>query len=253
MKSKLKQLLTITFGVLFLFACNTKSKKNTTTYAVNKDVDISVFLTKNNEFDIKTVDCTLSNGDAAKCYEITTKGLIPDDHKVGPWCIDNLEDNADKGGIWFKDGEVYNVDGKFIKNLPELYHDDHWQLFDENGNVNKTLTKEDCIALKSAQLVDKFENFCIECLPEYVDDIKKTYLIPISPVKLETPFSLNPGPKPGEKKGEKPKGPPPGGKKGPIVLVKKKDLLLEVLLLMEWLLMLLLLYTLYWLVIAFHR
>ena len=187
----------------------------------NKEVNISYFLTKESVFEIKTVTCTLSNGIESECYEITTNGLIPKDHEVGPWCIDDLDDTADKGGIWFKDGKIYNVDGEFIKNLPELYHDDHWRLHDDDGHVNKTLTKADCIELKSAKLVNKFENFCIECLPDYVEGISKTYLIPKTPVKLETPISLGGPPKDKNGKGEKPKGPPPNGgrgdKKGPQV------------------------------------
>jgi len=186
-----------------------------------KDVDISLFDTQESSFEIAIVLCTLSNGLKTKCYEIKTKGLIPKDHEVGPWCIDDITDGKEKGGIWFKDGEVYNVDGEFIKNLPELYHDDHWHLYDEDGKVNKTLTEQDCIELKSAQLVDKFENFCIECLPEYTGDISKTYVIPITPVKLETPISLGGGgPPPDRDQNSKPQGPPPNGggnKKGPAV------------------------------------
>ncbi|MBU2994899.1 YHYH protein [Cellulophaga baltica] len=77
-----------------------------------------------------------------------------------------------------------------------------------------------------AQLKDEFINYCIECLPEYVSNLSKTYLLPITPVKLETPinFSGNPqggggdrpdGSRQGEEgTGEKPQGPPPGGSEG---------------------------------------
>ena len=116
---------------------------------------------------------------------------------------------------------MYDVDGHFIKELPSLYHDDHWHLHDEEGNVFKTMSKEDCIKLADAKLVDEFTNFCIECLPEYVSNLEKKYIIPISPIKLETPINLGP-PKgkglPGGKPKrspprDKPKGPPPGGGK----------------------------------------
>jgi len=209
------------FFILFFSSCKSKTGESTPEKETVKDVDIAYFSTKETVFEIKTIDCTLSNGVKTKCYEITTKGLIPKDHEVGPWCIDHVDDTAEEGGIWFKDGKIYDVDGEFIKDLPEHYHDDHWHLYDEDGNVNKTLTKEDCIELKNAQLVDKFENFCIECLPEYVDDISKTYIIPITPMKLETPIDLGGPPNGRPQGGSKPKGPPPGGagggKKGPAV------------------------------------
>jgi len=210
MKDKHITLLMLICLALCLYSCNSKVRSHINENDIVRDVDISHFSTKESVFEIKIVDCTLSNGVKTKCYEIITKGLIPKEHEVGPWCIDNVNDSTAKGGLWFKDGKLYNVDGQFIKDLPELYHDDYWHLHDEQGNVNKTVSKEDCIELKSARLVDKFTNYCIECLPEYVDDISKTYIIPISPVKLENPINLGGGP-PGNRQqsNSKPKGPPP--------------------------------------------
>jgi len=101
-------------------------------------VDASFFLADKNNFKIETVNCTLSDGTKTKCYQINTTG-VPTDHEMGPWCPEHTDDGAEKGGFWFKDGKVYNVDGKFIKNLPELYHDDHWHLHDEQGNIRQML------------------------------------------------------------------------------------------------------------------
>lgn len=216
-----KPFLYLIILVLCFQSCKNSQEKATTADEFTKDVDISHFLTQEGAFEIEIVDCMLSNGDKTECYQITTKGLIPNDHQVGPWCIDHIDDAADKGGIWFKDGKVFDVDGKFIQELPELYHDDQWALFDEDGNVNKTESLEDCTELKSARLVEKFINFCIECLPEYTTDISKTYLIPITPVKLDEPAGMaGGGPPPhGERPpggpdnaGDRPKGPPPGGR-----------------------------------------
>jgi len=215
MKKSYFNLFVIFCFICLLFSC----KHNATTHShgddVNHNVDIALFKTQEAHFEITVVDCTLSNGDTTKCYQIKTTGLIPKDHQVGPWCIDHIDEATDKGGIWFKDGKVYDVDGTFIKNLPELYHDDYWKLYNEDGTVNKTHTKEDCMELQGAQLVDKFTNTCIECLPEYVDGISKTYTIPITPVKLDTPINLDGGPPPGDgPKGGRPDGPPPAGAKG---------------------------------------
>lgn len=207
----------LSFITLMILSCGDKVRNKSNEQNVNKKVDVSLFLSENIDFKIETVDCTLSDGTKTKCYQINTLG-IPTDHEMGPWCPEHTNDGAEKGGIWFKDGKVYNVDGKFIKDLPTLYHDDHWHLYDDEGNVRKTVTKEDCIKLANAQLVEEFKNYCIECLPEYVSKLSKKILIPVSPIKLETPISL--GPPKGEKpSGEKPKGPPSGGgggKKGPV-------------------------------------
>jgi hypothetical protein len=155
---------------------------------------------------------------------------------MGPWCPHTINDGPEKGGKWFKDGKIYDVDGEFIKELPVLYHDDFWKLYDEDGNVLRTDSEEDCIKLMGAQLQEEFINYCIECLPSYISNLSKTYLIPISPIKLENPISLSGQPKDGDRPdgppngedrpdgppqgeaGEKPQGPPPGnedgGKKG---------------------------------------
>ena len=209
---------------MLVTSCKEAPKKETTVA-----VDPDLFLTNDTNYSIETVDATLSNGIIAKCYKITTMGLTPSDHEVGPWCPEHTTDTSDKGGIWFKDGKIYDVDGEFIMNLSKLYHDDFWKLYDDEGNVNKTTSKEDCMELAGAQLVEKFKNYCIECLPDYIANIEKTYIIPINPVKLDKPISLGGQPKgkPGDgppkgKPGDgppegRPDGPPPGGKKGPAV------------------------------------
>ena len=216
MKRILFQLSLFLSTTILLTSCQETEK--------NVSVNPDLFLTNEANFTIETIEATLSNGIKSLCYKITTIGLSPADHEVGPWCPEHITDKVDKAGIWFKDGEIYDVDGKFITELASLYHDDFWKLYDEKGNVNKTTTKEDCLELSGAQLVEKFKNYCIECLPEYIAGIKKTYLIPITPVKLDSPISLagKPKGKPGEgppknKPKNRPDGPPPGGKKGPAI------------------------------------
>jgi len=206
-------------------SCNTTTKKGTSEKSSKKisendlvkNVDPSLFLTNETDFIIKTVDCTLSDGTKTQCYQITTMG-IPTDHEMGPWCPHTITDTKEKGGLWFDDGKLHNVDGEFLKELATFYHDDRWLLYDENGTIFRTKTEEDCLKLTSAKILDEFKNYCIECLPAYVSNMSKTYLLPITPVKLEKPIALAKPPK-----GERPEGghdkggspPPPRDSKDP--------------------------------------
>lgn len=192
-----------------LFSLQSCNNKNTSKPKVIKNVNSSFFLTDTKNVIIQTIDCTLTDGTQTKCYEITTKS-VPTDHSMGPWCPNSITDTADKSGKWFKDGIIYNADGSFFKNMAILYEDDKWVMHDENGVVFKTSTKDDCVKLAGAQLLDEFTNFCIECLPEYVEDITKSYKIPITPVTLTEPTLLNPGrPKDGPPNREDNRPPPP--------------------------------------------
>ncbi len=155
----------------------------------------SHFLAGGVEGDITTVDCTLDNGATTTCYKITTKG-VPRDHDVGPFCPRSITDNADAGGIWLKDGTVYDVDGKFVAGLAELYDDDKWQLYDpKTGAVNVTLTKEACAAAARPDVDEQYHNHCVECLLDYIDgDVSETTLIPVTPVPRSSPGELRNGP-----------------------------------------------------------
>jgi len=200
--------------VLALYSCEDSPKKSAQQDAVIKAVDASLFSKDDVDFTIKTVDCTLNTGEETKCFELKIIGT-PADHEIGPWCPETIEDGEQEVGFWFYDGKLQPVNGNFIKDLSTIYNDGKWLLYDENGNVFKTNSKEDCIKLAGAKLIDDFENHCIECLTDYVADLTKTFLIPITPTKLESPFMLGGPPKGGDAKGGgKPKGPPPGGKRG---------------------------------------
>ncbi|WP_253256229.1 hypothetical protein [Formosa algae] len=84
--------------------------------SVSIDVDATYFYTEGETLTITTVPCSLSDGSSADCYQIVTTS-VPADHNMGPWCPDNIDDDAEAGGIWLEDGEVYDVDGAFIKNM----------------------------------------------------------------------------------------------------------------------------------------
>lgn len=158
------------------------------------NVDESYFTSANPNVTITTVNCTLSDGTAAQCYQIVTNST-PTDHEMGPWCPDNIMDDASAGGIWLENGEVHDVDGAFIEDLATFYSDDTWLMYDADGNVYVTETEEDCINAANPNVGDEYENFCVECLPSYITELSQTFLIPITPVAQSSPafFATGPG------------------------------------------------------------
>lgn len=167
-------------------ADNTDIDDNGSTYVV-KNVDQSLFLTSGQT--ITTVACTLSDGTTTTCYQIVSTST-PADHAMGPWCPDNISDGADKGGIWLEGGEVYDVDGAFIQNMATFYNDNEWLMYDSNGDIYKTETENDCANAANPNVGAEYKNFCVECLPSYVTNLTQTYLIPVTPVKVDNPISF---------------------------------------------------------------
>jgi len=206
---------------LLAFGCNSnKIKDPNSASQVSLEVNPSYFTSANDKTSITSIACTLSDGTKTNCYQIVTNST-PTDHPMGPWCPQNIEDGDDKGGIWLKDGKAYDVDGTFIKNLAALYKDDTWKMYDTNGNIYVTKTEEDCINAANPQVGEEYKNFCVECLPSYIDNMTSTYLIPTKPVMTTEPVSFmgrggGPGAGPGGDKpprGERPPrgdGPPKG-------------------------------------------
>ncbi len=155
------------------------------------DVDPDLFLSASTT--VTTVACTLSDGTTTTCYQIVSKST-PSDHQVGPWCPDNISDGAEAGGIWLEGGEVYDVDGAFIAGLATFYNDTKWKMYDANGDIYTTDTKEECAAAANPNVGAEYANFCVECLPSYVSDITQTYLLPVTPVRKTTSTSFGTGP-----------------------------------------------------------
>jgi len=145
------------------------------------DVNSSYFTTANANITVTTIACTLSNGTETQCYQIVTNST-PTDHSMGPWCPDNISDDASAGGIWLENGEVYQVDGAFVENMATFYNDSNWLMYDANGNIFVTETEDDCINAANPNVGDEYENFCVECLPSYITDISQTFIIPVKPV-----------------------------------------------------------------------
>lgn len=59
------------------------------------------------------VDCALSGGTQTSCIQITVVPA-PTTYEAGPWCPTHIEDGPEKGGIWFYEGEVVDLDGAFF-------------------------------------------------------------------------------------------------------------------------------------------
>tara|TARA_R110002096_G_scaffold212818_1_gene400297 strand:+ start:906 stop:1898 length:993 start_codon:yes stop_codon:yes gene_type:complete len=182
-KSIILVLLIVISGFL---ACSSDDSNNdsddTETDSLVVDVDASLFLTNTSAVNITTVPCTLSDGTVTDCYQIVSTSS-PSDHEMGPWCPDNIADDASAGGIWLENGQVYDVDGAFIQNMASFYNDTTWQMYDTNGDIYTTETEDDCANAANPNVGAEYENFCVECLPSYVADLTQTYLIPITPVK----------------------------------------------------------------------
>ncbi|MEM9030912.1 MAG: YHYH protein [Pseudomonadota bacterium] len=134
------------------------------------------------------VDCTLSGGSKTKCFSITLKPE-PSGVKTGPWCPRHVSDGPDKSGIWLHAGKVYDADGAFIKNLPNLYRDKRWQMFDPaTGKVRVTDSKQSCEAAARPDVDPKYRNHCVECQTSYMKSgATMTYVIPLRPVPVAKP------------------------------------------------------------------
>lgn len=218
-------LKTITLGLVMAFTMGCKSNKTNKNATTEDNVTISVksdhFLPGGLAEPISIVKRTLSDGSTGDCYKIVVTAT-PTDHDMGPWCPDNISEDATAGGIWLSDGEVYDVDGAFIQNLATFYDDDTWMLYDsETGEITKTKTLQECEDAANPNVGEEYENYCVECLPSYVADVSHTYYIPVTPKKAITPYVFARGPGGGALGGRGPGGPDglgrperPGGPEG---------------------------------------
>ena len=169
-----------------LASCSKSSDIASTTDDVIIEVNPAYFIEAGLAESITKVNKTLSNGSTVECYKIVSNNT-PADHVQGPWCPTNINDGIDKGGVWFEGGKLYDVDGPFIKNLASFYSNTTWKLYDPTtGAINVTSSKEACLAAARPDVDPKYKNYCVECLPSYFPGIKKTYYIPVKPIKASS-------------------------------------------------------------------
>lgn len=193
MRIFLSSILCLLFMSLALVSCDSNSETDTPEEEGNTviDVDPALFVGVTS---VETVSCTLSDGTAAECYEIIAS--TPVDHAMGPWCPANISDGAEAGGIWLENDQVFDVDGAFIENMATFYNDETWRMYDENGDIFVTETEDDCINAANPNVGEAYQNFCVECSPDYITDLERTWLIPATPV-LQTSSTAFAGRGPG--------------------------------------------------------
>ncbi len=168
--------LKILLVLILVFSCKPESDSSIKIIPV----DTSFFI-KDNFLNGISKETYSLNGIETLCYVFTSRSR-PTEHEMGPWCPRHIDDKKDKSGIWFKDGQVYDVNGHFITNLDEFYKDDEWKLYRDDGSVKYTKTKEECEAAAKPDVEEEYQNYCVECLPEYFKHQETTFIIPVTPV-----------------------------------------------------------------------
>ncbi|MEQ1737468.1 MAG: YHYH protein [Rhodoglobus sp.] len=175
-------------ATLTLTACvateTSPTNSETPAATVTEGIDLSLFVDGAIVGEPAIVDCTLSDGAVATCYEITISG-DPTDHEVGPFCPSTITTSADDAGIWFDGDNLYSLDGAFIENLATTYNDTGWHMYDADGNVYVTDTAEAFAAAAQPQVDPAYQNYCIEGSFDFLDGgvpIQQTVTIPTTPV-----------------------------------------------------------------------
>lgn len=140
-----------------------------------------------------TAACTLSDGTETECYQITIAGA-PSNADIGPFCPTTTSDTADDVGIWLDGDAQYDLDGEFILGLSEIYDDDNWMLYDEDGNVNVTDTLEAFEAAARPDVDPAYQNHCVEGRIEWLEGgepVTSTVEIPVVPIPAGSATNLN--------------------------------------------------------------
>lgn len=173
------------FGILcsVVLSVGCGPKAETIPQDVVQAVDPDYFIAESLVEPIKKEMRTLSDGSKAECYVITTKA-VPPDHQLGPWAPKHVADGEDKGGIWIKDGHLYNVSGEFVAHLDELYDDPKWDLVREDGSIRVTETEEAFNMAARPDVDPRYNNYAVECPPDVVEwkNNHNVFVIPVNPV-----------------------------------------------------------------------
>ena len=162
---------------------------STTTVSTDDGLDSGLFFEGALVGEVTTESCTLSGGVETTCYQVTVVGL-PVDHDVGPFCPPTISSTAEEGGIWLDGDGLWDIDGEFITGLATLYGDANWLLYDEDGNVNITNTREAFEAAARPNVAPEYRNHCVEGRLEWLPDgepVTTTVLIPTVPVVADAP------------------------------------------------------------------
>ena len=151
-------------------------------------VDVSAFKDGSLTDPITEESCTLTNGEETTCYRITVTGT-PVDTTIGPFCPTTTSSSAEEGGIWLDGSKIYDVDGQFILDLSEIYGDAKWKLYDEQGNVNVTDSKEAFQGAAKPDVEEAYKYHCVEGKYEWTNTgeaVPVSILVPVNPVKADS-------------------------------------------------------------------
>lgn len=155
-------------------------------------VDPSHFISEALVGEIVTEERTLQDGSRVMCYVFQTRAT-PVEHEMGPWSPQRIDDDKEAGGIWFHDGQVYDVDGPFVRDIDEFYDDPEWKLYRDDGTIKVTDTKEAFEAAARPDVDPKYHNHVVEGRPEWIEPTVTTYVIPVQPVYNLWPASFGRG------------------------------------------------------------
>lgn len=144
-------------------------------------VDPSLFIAESLVGEAIQEQRELADGSTALCYVIQTRS-VPHEHDMGPWAPRRIDDDQDAGGIWLRDGKVYDVDGPFVRDLGTFYDDPEWKLYRDDGTVKVTDTQEAFEAAARPDVDPKYRNHAVEGRPEWIAPAVTTYVIPVNPV-----------------------------------------------------------------------
>ena len=112
----------------------------------DEGLDLALFFDGALAGEVTTQDCTLSGGTETTCYSITVAGY-PASHDIGPFCPETITDTADSGGLWFDGNASYDLDGQFFVDLPTIYGDDAWQMYDDASIASPTCNRRTCCSI----------------------------------------------------------------------------------------------------------
>lgn len=131
--------------------------------------------------------CTLTDGTETTCYRINVTGT-PVDTTIGPFCPKTTSSTAEESGIWLDGSKLYDADGAFILDLATIYGDAKWKLYDDQGNVNVTDTKEEFQGAARPDVQDNLKYNCVEGKYEWTNTGKA---VPISMLVPKTPMKAS--------------------------------------------------------------
>jgi hypothetical protein len=184
-------------SALVMTACNTEIITDEVTAKITSDHDDHHVHASNLDLDLfyegaiesySIENCTLSDGTETQCYEMTIAGY-PVNHDIGPFCPETTSTTAEDAGIWLDGNAVYDADGDFITSLAEIYDDENWKMYDDEGNVYVTDTQEAFDAAARPDVDPAYQNHCVEGQMEWLENgepVTSTVLIPIGPIAADS-------------------------------------------------------------------